>query len=170
MGAKSILFPLTVMAMVACSAPREYYTVRSPFVDEEWQQGRATGTASITGQAFLKTRGGGVRTCAGERVVLLPYNSYTAEIYAAVRRGAVMPQTVDPRIQQFTRTGICSAQGDFAFSGLPGGRWLIISKVTWEVPQRYGSLFQGGELAGIVETVNGQATRYYLTDENLIGR
>ena len=33
------------------------------------------------GQALLKTKGGDVKTCAGEEVILMPYNPYTEEFY-----------------------------------------------------------------------------------------
>lgn len=159
-----ILFLALFIFPMACFAPP--YTIRTPFMEEEWRQGTQTGTASITGQAFLRTRGGGIRTCAGEKVILMPYNSYTAELYEAARRGGRAVSNPDPRIQDYSRVEVCSAQGDFSFNGLPAGRWLIFSKVIWEVPTRYSSNVQGGDLAGIVETMEGRITKYFLTDEH----
>ncbi len=160
------LFIVLSLFSLAC-AIRQPYVIQAPFIEEQWQQGRQSGTASITGQAFLKTVGGSIKTCAGEKVVLLPYNPYTAELYEVARRGqAGQPTNLDPRIRDYARFEICNAQGDFSFEGLPAGRWLISTKVVWEIPQRYGSSIQGGDVAAIVETVGGRATKCFLTGEN----
>jgi hypothetical protein len=142
-------------------APRPAQHISIPFYEPTWSS--ADGTASILGQGFLRTRGGSVRTCAGERVILIPHTPYTAALYQALRTGPVEP---DSRLSRYIRTEHCSAQGDFAFQNLPPGRWFIETRVLWEAGGRYSSM-QGGTLVGIVETRDGQATKQFLTDEHL---
>ncbi len=151
---------------LAC-APRQPYVIKAPFIAEEWQQGRQQGTASITGHAFLKTPDGSIQTCAGEKVMLLPYNTYTAELYEVAGRGGVAhAANLDPRAWDYVRFETCNAQGDFSLEGLPAGRWIISAKVVWEVPQRSGARRQGGTVADIVDTEDGRATKCFLTDED----
>lgn len=105
-----------------------------------------TGTANLHGQAFLKTVGGDVKTCAGEEVTLMPGLPYFDEFVAKSRSG--LDLHADQRAMDLVRHTICDAQGNFAFTGLPSQRWYIVTTVTWDVPQvGFGGMDrQGGQL------------------------
>ena len=50
-------------------------------MESEFLPYAGTGTNTVTGQAFLKTRDGEVRFGAGCEVVVVPVTSYTIQIY-----------------------------------------------------------------------------------------
>lgn len=131
------------------------------------------GPANLHGQAFLKTVGGDVKTCAGARVLLLPATPYVDELLTKTKAGISVQ--VDPRLMSYSRSTICDAQGSFSFVGLPAQRWYVLTDVTWGVPHieepgdRSGPLTslllgipaapetdqQGGELMQVVTLTSG---------------
>lgn len=107
------------------------------------------GNANIQGQAFLKTLGGDVKTCAGQIVALFPNNSYTQAApfaMAASQADAVRP-AVDNRLDNYTRSVRCDAQGNFAFTNIRPNTWVVVAPITWFAPSEYGLKQQGGTLA-----------------------
>lgn len=139
------------------------------FREGEYAAYANTGTASVAGQALMRTRGGEVMTCAGRQVVLIPDTEYTAEAitlrhqYFPTRQVAPM----DPQLVKYVRQGICDAQGGFLFESLPAGKYFIFSDITWEIPSLTGSwgvqttggttfarfaLADGQQLKGVVAT------------------
>jgi hypothetical protein len=103
-----------------------------PFVVSELAPWAGSGPASLHGQAFLKTAGGDVRTCAGERVLLLPANPYVDELLDKSNAGISAPP--DQQLMPYIRSTICDAQGNFSFAQLPAQRWYVLTQVTWQVP------------------------------------
>jgi len=153
------------LLLAACTAPT--HQVQTPFrpADFEWSQGK--GSAGISGQAFLKTRGGDVKTCAGNTVALVPENSYTLELLTAAKAGKNSQASWDYRYQHFRRTTICDAQGRFAFRDLPAGHWLLGTTVMWEAPSTsYLTNMQGGGLSQSVTLREGEAKDIILTDRD----
>lgn len=113
-----------------------------------------SGLANLHGQAFLKTVGGDVKTCAGARVLLLPATPYVDELLA--KQDAGISIEADPRLDSYTRSTICDAQGNFSFMGLPAQRWYLMTSVTWSVPEA-GDQAQADQQGGkLVKTVRLQ--------------
>ena len=142
-----------------------------------------SGNSSISGQAFLRQRGGGVVTCAAEEVTLYPVTDYSEEVISAQFDGAknkgyssyydvwgISSGSVefDPPLSseflQNTKTTICDAQGNFTFKNLPAGReYYVLSRVIWEVPDSYGMSIEGGSLMLRVSTEEGETTEVVLS-------
>lgn len=91
-----------------------------------------TGPSTLRGQAFLRTVGGDVKTCAGRDVLLVPASAYFDELIRKVGSGVNVE--ADRRALALIRKSICDAQGNFQFAQLPVGQWYVIAKVTWGVP------------------------------------
>lgn len=108
------------------------------------------GPNSITGSALIRQRGGGVVTCAGNVVHLVPATAYAqrrmATIYGSqkIARHAVNFADTPPGYVEATRTTTCNAQGFFRFDGLRDGEYFVQTFVVWTVG-RYDSR-QGGSL------------------------
>ena len=107
--------------------------MHTPFNSADFAAWGGAGPATLHGQAFLKTVGGAVKTCAGSRVLLLPATPYVDELLAKEKVGIAVQ--ADPRLTSYSRTTICDAQGNFSFTGLPVKRWFVMTHVTWGVPQ-----------------------------------
>ena len=75
-----------IVMFISC-VQQKTYTIKTPFHSEYWHMGIETGNCNLEGQAFLKTKGGDVKTCAGEEVILMPYNAYTQELYNVTKHG-----------------------------------------------------------------------------------
>jgi len=105
------------------------------------------GPSNLHGQAFLKTVGGDVKTCAGEDVLLLPATPYIDELLAKETAGVTAKP--DSRAVSLIRRTICDAQGNFSFSRLPAQRWYVLTKVTWGVPH----IDQPGERPGPITSL-----------------
>jgi hypothetical protein len=58
------------------------------FDAEDHRSFEGSGTATIKGQAFLRQKGGGVVTCAGSDVKLMPATNYFKAAVAQARMGA----------------------------------------------------------------------------------
>lgn len=137
-----------------------------------WSQG--AGTAGIEGQAFVQTRGGQPRTCAGMPVNLVPSSPYSDArmrvIYGATDRGFTPAYgSRDVRfsgdtgeLERYVRTAVCDAQGNFAFRNIPGGTYYLVSTIVWQSPGSY-IIDQGGRMMRRVDVRDGESVREILT-------
>jgi hypothetical protein len=159
------------LLVAACAArTKPAFVPTQPFNDTDFAWSASKGRGTVTGQAFLKTVGGDVKTCAGNEVSLVPDNSYTEEIHSALQTNRYGSAVYDPRYYQFRRTTTCDAEGRFSFSDLPSGKWFVNVLVQWGAPSSSGILPQGGYLSRHVETKDGTTEKLILTDRDLIER
>jgi len=107
-------------------------TTAPPFDETALAPYAATGTATITGQAFLKTRAGDVKYGAGNKVALIPDTPYTRARQDAIRRGQKLGQP-DSRLDKYTRYTQADGFGNFEFHNVPAGRYFVTCIITWEV-------------------------------------
>ena len=117
------------------------------------------GANTITGQAFLRQRGGGVVTCAGATVDLFPQTPYSRErvlnLYGTITQpsqGTRFLDDPDPRYLELTRETICDADGNFRFADVPDGEYFVIARVQWEV----ASSTQGGPVMAPAAVSGGE--------------
>ena len=125
------------------------------------------GTNTIKGQGFLRQKGGGLVTCAGNYVLLLPATPFFREALSHLRAGRnpLFADRIDPAYRTMIKQSQCDAQGNFTFSGLPNGGWLVVTEVKWTV----GYSPQGGALMQEVNIANGETKQVLLTDKDFIG-
>ena len=136
--------------------------------ESKWVPFDAVGSGIIEGQAFLRTRGGEVRTAAGSEVILIPSVGCVLDWWA--KAGKVwsnrnfLPN--DPSFRARIRRTIADGDGRFRFDGLPAGPYIVRSQVTWEVPGLYGAgstEIQGGIVGDEFQVEAGKATTAVLT-------
>lgn len=111
------------------------------------------GPHTISGSAFMRQRGGGVVTCAGYEVSLIPVNAYAetriSYLYAE-RNAGFRPVSADrlafdpdpPEYQELRRQTKCDQRGEFRFEAVADGEYFVIAVVIWEA----GKSAQGGTL------------------------
>lgn len=156
---------LLIFVVAACSAAKPY-KFKSTIDEGDMQRYRQNGTATVTGSAFMRQKGGGVVTCAGSEVQLAPDVPYVREAIDAAKKGYDLSQEkVSPVGAGAGRKAVCDAQGNFKFSNLPGASWFLLTQVTWSA----GDLLQGGTLIKQAQTIEGQETNVVISNRDFAG-
>ena len=168
---KSYMIAAAVSVTGCATAPATEVPISAPFnkSDVAWFNG--TGAGTLAGSAFLRTKGGTVKTCAGYDVQLLPYSAYAAErirfIYGSETSGNLFgPRRAwafkpdEPEFYKALKKAVCDANGEFEFDNLPNGDYFVIAKVTWDI----GKVFdEGGTMMEKVSITNGATEKVTLT-------
>src|SRR5690242_9628440 len=115
MNRGSIVAALAVSAglLTGCVPPSPPYQITTPFSETDFKAWDGAGPATLQGQAFLKTVGGDVKTCAGEAVSLMPATAYNTEIVNALRAGREHMANRTQRGDKYVLETQCDAQGHF---------------------------------------------------------
>lgn len=154
---------ISVMLSGCQTAPQKL-SVSSAFDSAQAQSLLVEGPNNIRGSALIRQRGGGVISCAGREVVLVPATTYASErigaLYGSVARG-YNPAGIGGRrfsfdgepleYRQLQRRTMCDAQGFFKFEKVASGTFYVITVITWEVgnsPHEGGALMQRVSLTG----------------------
>lgn len=104
------------------------------------------GNATIKGSGLIRQNGGGVVTCAGSEVQMIPATEYAKEriaaIYGNTNRGhkelglftrATKFENEPAAYRQDMRTTNCDAQGTFVFHDVAKGEFFLVTVITWMV-------------------------------------
>eukprot|EP01041_Mallomonas_annulata_P017243 gene17243-35624_t len=121
------------------------------------------GVNMVKGSAFMRQRGGGVVTCAGADVYLVPATPYAKRrityLYGTEgpsgsnsRRADVRFEPEAPNYMTLVKRTKCDAQGSFAFDRVADGEFYVQTQVAWQVANR----LQGGNLMHLVKVQGGQ--------------
>ena len=127
----------------------------------------AKGSAKIHGQAFLKTRGGDVRVGAGNSVRLTPDDEWSRRAMELIASGgdvSLLPDDVKSHLSKSFRTTDADSTGNFEFTDVAPGRYVLDTLITWEIPSRYGIMeTTGGPVSKTISVQDGQTQRVMLT-------
>lgn len=158
---KSVVLPIALSLLVAGCA-----TTEPPLVSlqSSWDSTKAahisqSGLNGLKGNAFMRQQGGGVVTCAGSTVTLIPATPYAIErlghLYGGGDTGFNNIRSIrftpdPPEYQSMARRTTCDSQGNFQFERIPDGEYFVVLSVNWVV----GYLQQGGNLMQKVRLSN----------------
>lgn len=151
-----IIFATTAAVLTGCAAPvqqRPAINISVPFDSAQASRLLQDGANTIKGNAFLRQRGGGVVTCAGSQVYLVPGTDYAKQRFAALYSGdgntGINRRRIDPifvpdsaEYKASVKTTKCDAQGNFVFDRVADGTFYLTTVVNWQV----GGVNQGGHL------------------------
>ncbi len=120
------------------------------------------GTATLSGQAFLTQKNGGVVKAAGRTVTLDPATSIGNEWWDKagklwVHRALTPPS---PGFKNARRTAVADADGKFRFQDIPAGKYYVRTEITWEIGGYNPT--QGGLVGQFVEVKDKQAKEVIL--------
>lgn len=121
-----------------------------------------TGSATIEGQAFLKTQGGEVKVAAGNEVQLIPMCAGST-LWLAKQIKYLKAVQLDTTVKGATRTTTADGDGRFRFTQIPPGDYYAVSSVWWRVPGKYQQ--EGSYIAKQVHASNGQTASIVVTDK-----
>lgn len=164
-----IAIPLYVL-LAACAAPQRVVNIYSSFNANEARFLLEEGTNTIKGSAVVRQQGGGVVTCAGNEVFLIPLTDYAEErvsaLYGNTERGFVNPiqsnvkfEPDEPQFRELTRKRFCDAQGFFEFDEVADGEFFVGTSVSWVI----NYVQQGGYLIHRVAVQGGETEEVVLT-------
>jgi hypothetical protein len=124
----------------------------APFAPEEYAPFKAEGTATVSGQAFLKTRGGDVKYAAGNPVYLIPSTEYTRQLTSAQTAAGPRDLIVRLDARMNYRQTTADGEGRFSFEALPAGDYFVLTYAIWEVPSpdAWGLTRTGGWVRALV--------------------
>lgn len=154
---KVYVVALSVAVLSGCVTARPHprplpqWNAVSDVTEAEYQPYLAGGTGSVTGQAFLTQRGGGVVKAAGRTVTLDPATSIGNEWWGKAGKVWVFRslKPPSPGFAKARRKTVADADGRFKFSGLAAGKYYVRTEVTWEIGGYNPT--QGGLVGQLVE-------------------
>lgn len=139
--------------------------IKSDFNSDKAKKLLEPGDNAITGSALIRQRGGGVVSCAGNRVVLVPATKYAHERMASIygndnkgysTHGFVGKQiefsNSNPEYLSLIKVTQCDAQGYFKFNNLSDGAFFVTTSIVWQVNNYFK---EGGSLMHRVELFDG---------------
>lgn len=157
MGHRNTVLSFLVIGCLAvgCAADRHV-----PFDEAAFAPYAGSGTSTIMGQAFLKTRAGDVKYGAGDPVLLIPSTPFTEEDYTrAVLNNEKLrnpPPEVMRALAKYIRHTTADGSGNFEFKEVPAGEYFVECPIVWEVPAGYGTMNTGGTIDGVRDNRWGQ--------------
>lgn len=127
------------------------------------------GLNSVSGSALIRQVGGGVVTCAGNPVYLMPVSDYAREwakrIYKSESGGYFMTKgrgivfaNLDRSFTKAVKETRCNAQGFFTFSEVADGNFLLFTKINWFVD----GAAQGGSIMKAISVQGAQKVEVVL--------
>ena len=176
---KTIIVASLVAGLAGCAIPPKAvtYTISAPFDEQAAAAQMQPGSGALHGNAFMRQKGGGVVTCAGADVSLIPVTGYATERLSRIYGQAPAENEVSavdirtalstriefspdvPAYKEFMHKTKCDGQGEFDFSDLKDGSYYVTTYVVWEV----GALRQGGFLATQTKVRNGEVSKIIMS-------
>lgn len=153
-----VAFVVAMVSLSGCQRPERQITTSFDSVTASRYNIRGTG--AIRGSALLRQQGGGVVTCAGNDVILMPDIPFVREALRIVADGGKPVANPPGTYPNAFRQGFCDAQGFFEFRELAAGQWVVLTEVQWTV----GYSRQGGVLAQYVTLADGEDKQIVLND------
>lgn len=161
----SVFAVAAVLAGCALPAARvQQYYITPAFDGAGAERLLLPGTNQIKGSALMRQQGGGVVTCAGRPVFLIPSTEYakdrlrllydSADDRRFTRRGNADVEFIPnpPEYLSTVKTTLCDAQGFFAFDKVANGEFFVQTSVSWVIAGRE----QGGYLLHRVRVQNSE--------------
>lgn len=127
------------------------------------------GKNTILGNSFLRQNGGGIVTCAGNTVYLIPKTPYSTEIVSNIYGNSengydsfysigVSIPNIPSQYSLLMKKSVCDSQGNFVFDNIGDGEYFLDTKITWIV----GNQVQGGSLMQKVKVSQNESKKVIL--------
>lgn len=132
----------TLSTIIALLVSTTVFAEDVPFSESDFAPFAGNGPATLEGEAFLGTKGGGVKTCAGGAVFLAPNTKYDIDVITSLTfsRDAAMRKAGPAG--KYWKESVCDSQGKFSIEDVPLGEWIVLTDVSWfaENNQKQGGL------------------------------
>lgn len=142
---KKILVPWFSLVLYAgCAPTTTVYTIPTAFDASEAEKLLVDGTNRIEGRAQINFNEGGMATCAGGQVVLIPATQYAKERMHRVFNGKevlfhprvgakndIRFEPDDPAYARLMKVVTCDKEGNFEFTALADGEFIVGATINW---------------------------------------
>lgn len=156
--------------LTGCAVGPTQIPLSRAFHADEAQRLMQPGGNTVEGSALIRQQGGGVVTCAGLDVHLIPKTAYATERLETIWGNSVkgyapvwgmqMTFTPDPYdYHRYAHHTTCDAQGRFAFNNVADGEFYLVTTITWIVAHQA----QGGGLMQAINVKGGQSLNLVLS-------
>lgn len=157
---KFIVLTASILIATACASKPEIIN-RIPFNPVEFAKLPTSGTAIVTGQAFLKTADGKIYYPQRENARLNPKTSYSKQWYEVNYIGKKNITKADPRYLDYIYKSSMDKKGRFTFKKIPGGDYYISAPIFWmkEIKMEDGTILmkrQGAFICHEIHVDDGQ--------------
>jgi hypothetical protein len=154
---KQLFIAAGVASLTAC-APRPLppVNITTVFDAEQAKNLSKVGTNTIRGSALMRQVNGGINTCAGQPVLLIPATIHAQKRMKILFGNAtkamrpvgreVVIKGSPPEYFKLTRNTTCDAQGRFVFDKVTDGSFYIATNVVWSSFGFFYRTPQGGTL------------------------
>jgi len=133
-----ILIMLGLLSVVVCLDGCTEAEIKpaegTAFEVSEYNSPNKEGTGIITGRGFVKTKGGKVKTLAGETVRLHPVSLYSDQWFELASNEKVYKAAYDHRVEDYVFMTIADDDGRFTFKDVPAGEYYLTAEVFWFTP------------------------------------
>lgn len=163
---KQLFIAAGVASLAACAPkPLPVINVSTAFDIEQAKNLLKAGTNTIKGSGLMRQVNGGVITCAGQSVHLLPATRHAQErmriFYGNTTKGLntniPLSSVKGSPPEYFTtiRTTTCDAQGYFIFDKVARGNFYITTSVSWGATARniFGDYYTAGQGGALMHKV-----------------
>ncbi len=173
---KIIAYFFLTCCLTACQLPQvTTHHMKNQFDVQLAEKLMKKGNNSIVGNAFFRQRGGGVVTCAGSEVLLIPETAYSRErmriLYKMNENGANVNYfsyynfiPTPPEYYKLIKRTVCDSSGHFKFDNITDGSFFVSVLISWETPSgRYMTVKNGGALMKEVKVQGGEKKEIIMT-------
>lgn len=173
---RSIVLILAIFFVQGCVTNQRTHKLASTFDSKEASFIFASGKNEIKGSALVRQAGGGIVTCAGSKISLVPRTSYADERMAVLYgttsdSGSILGlinTTFDGDSTEYLnhmKESVCDAQGFFSFKNVADGTYYIIASIWWRLPNSNPFVNQqsGANMMRRVEAKGGQVVEVVLS-------
>lgn len=138
---KQLIVLVTVLFLAACAA-NPIVIKRIQFNETEFRSLAKSGTATVTGQAFISTADGKKHYAQNEQARLNPKTSYSQQWYEVNYVNKMNIAVADPRYLDYVYKADVDVEGRFIFHNIPAGEYYISAPIFWmkEIKLEDGSI------------------------------
>jgi hypothetical protein len=141
-AAEKLLLTLSLISLSGCvqsQAPKTNTSV--PFRLEDLKPYGQKGTGKITGEAMVRAPDGDFSTAYGETIELWPVTPFSKDVIRLRSSGVVVANDTDDvenQMKAYVRKCVGGFLGEFEFTDLPPGEYLLTVDISWENYNEHG--------------------------------
>jgi hypothetical protein len=144
---QKLLTKMVVVAWIFGLVSGCAYEMKTAFTEDGLAPYWKEGTATVTGQAFLRFPDGRVSHAPSGTVMMMPVTAYSTELVQNTMQGHGQYIKTDPKFERYVRYSPVVGQGNFAFRQVPAGQYYVYTRMTW-------SSFAGGGNMWVVKQID----------------